>query len=51
MMERMIQVVAVAVAAAVLSTVLRRYIPELSFLLVVCAVVAIYVFTRGLVSL
>lgn len=37
MMERMIQVVAVAVAAAVLSTVLRRYIPEFSFLLVVCA--------------
>jgi len=36
-MEGMIQVVAVAVSAAVLSAVLRRYIPELSLLLVLCA--------------
>ena len=33
----MVRVVAVAVATAVLSTVLRRYIPELAFLLVLCA--------------
>ena len=37
MMEGMVRVVAVAVATAVLSTVLRRYIPELAFLLVLCA--------------
>ena len=36
-MERMIQVVTVAVAAAVLSTTLRRYIPEFSLLLALCA--------------
>lgn len=37
MMDGMVQVVAVAVAAAVLSAVLRKYAPELALLLVLCA--------------
>lgn len=36
-MEGMVQVVAVAIAAAVLSVVLRRHTPELALLLVLCA--------------
>lgn len=36
-MEGMVQIVAVAIAAAVLSAVLRRHTPELALLLVLCA--------------